>query len=75
MLSLSSRPGSLAGVAAFYSIIHVDRDRVPAVLAELRRALRPGGYLLLAFHLGEDLLHATDFHSHAVAKALHQKTA
>jgi 2-polyprenyl-3-methyl-5-hydroxy-6-metoxy-1,4-benzoquinol methylase len=66
MLALGIRPGSLAGIAAFYSIIHFDRDRVPAVLAGLHRALRPGGHLLLSFHLGTDMIHATDFHGHAV---------
>ncbi len=66
MLSLGIQPGSLAGVTAFYSIIHIERSGVPAALAELRRVLRRDGYLLLTFHLGEDTIHATDFHGHAV---------
>lgn len=45
--------GELAGIVAFYSIIHVPRDEQPAMFASWRRALRPGGHVLVAFHIGE----------------------
>jgi hypothetical protein len=32
----------------------------------LRRVLKRQGSLLLAFHLGEDVIHTTDFHHHPV---------
>jgi len=57
MLALDRPDGSLAGIAAFYSIIHVPRARVVDALGEMRRVLRPGGLLLLAFHLGDEDLH------------------
>lgn len=66
MNSMPIRMQSLAGVAAFYSIIHMDPELLRSALAEMRRALRRGGYLLLTFHLGEELIHATDFHGRAV---------
>jgi SAM-dependent methyltransferase len=47
-------------IAAFYSIIHIPRDQMVATLSELKRLLRPGGYLLLAFHLGQQTVHADD---------------
>ncbi len=49
--------GAWAGIAAFYSIIHVPRAGVTEALIELRRVLRPGGLLLLAFHLGDEVVH------------------
>lgn len=51
--------GAWAGIAAFYSVIHIPRAQVGATLRELRRVLQPGGWLLLAFHLGDEVLHLT----------------
>ena len=35
-------------------------------LAELRRVLRPGGMLLLAFHIGGDTIHLDEWWGHNV---------
>jgi ubiquinone/menaquinone biosynthesis C-methylase UbiE len=51
---------ALAGFAAFYSIIHIPRQDVTAVLKELRRVLQPGGVALLAFHLGDETRHVEE---------------
>lgn len=67
MRSLPFADGSLAGIAAFYSIIHIGRDEIPAVLAEQRRLLRPGGVLLLAFHAGNRIEHFDEFLGEAVS--------
>jgi SAM-dependent methyltransferase len=61
MFAIGLKADSLAGIAGFYSIIHVPRDRVIPVLSELRRVLRPGGSLLLAFHLGSGEMHHSEF--------------
>jgi SAM-dependent methyltransferase len=66
MLALGLGSDTLGGIAAFYSIIHVGREHVVASLSEMRRVLKRKGSLLLAFHLGEDVIHMTDFHDHPV---------
>jgi SAM-dependent methyltransferase len=57
MLALGVRSGKLAGVAAFYSIIHIPRSRVVEAIAEVRRVLQPGGLFLFTFHLGSEDSH------------------
>jgi SAM-dependent methyltransferase len=66
MLVLGLGSDTLGGIAAFYSIIHVGREQVVAALSEMRRVLKRKGSLLLAFHLGDDVIHMTDFHDHPV---------
>nr|WP_296076237.1 class I SAM-dependent methyltransferase [uncultured Actinoplanes sp.] len=53
MTRLELADASLAGVLAWFSLIHVPDDEVPAVLREFRRVLRPGGVVLIGFHVGE----------------------
>jgi SAM-dependent methyltransferase len=52
MCDLPTGEASLAGIVAFYSMIHLTRPRVPVALAEFRRVLGPGGALLAAMHGG-----------------------
>ena len=52
MCDLPAGEASLAGIVAFYSMIHLPRPRIPAALAEFRRVLAPGGALLAAMHGG-----------------------
>jgi ubiquinone/menaquinone biosynthesis C-methylase UbiE len=53
MTDLKLADGSLTGLLAWFSLIHVPDDEVPTVLAEFHRVSRPGAALLLAFHAGE----------------------
>ncbi|WP_054815286.1 class I SAM-dependent methyltransferase [Nocardia arizonensis] len=52
--------GSLAGVIAWYSLIHLPPARVPGVLSEFARVLRPKGLALLAFQAAEESVDAFD---------------
>jgi SAM-dependent methyltransferase len=57
MLALSSvADATFGGVAAFYSIIHIARERVVEALSELKRVLKPGGVLLVTFHIGKEVV-------------------
>jgi SAM-dependent methyltransferase len=49
------------GIVAFYSIIHIPPGDLPRALCELRRVLRPGGLLLLAFHIGDHVIHLDEW--------------
>ena len=61
MLALNAPENIWGGITAFYSIIHVPRDQVVDALREFKRVLRPGGLLLLAFHVGEETRHVEAF--------------
>jgi SAM-dependent methyltransferase len=45
--------GCLDGIWCCASLLHVPHDQTPAVLAEMRRVLRPGGHLALITALGD----------------------
>lgn len=66
MLALPLKSESLGGIAAFYSIIHLAHQQLPAAFREMRRVLRPGGWLLLAFHLGTETLHENELWGYSV---------
>jgi SAM-dependent methyltransferase len=57
---LSLPDASFVGVIAFYSIVHLAPDELPAIMAELRRVLMPGGLILVAFHIGRDVVHVDE---------------
>ncbi len=61
MRKLPFDDNSLAGLTAFYSIIHIPREDVTDVLRELRRVLQPGGLLFMAFHKGDHIIHLDDW--------------
>ena len=60
MTELDVADGFLGGVVAFYSIIHIPDDEIAGVLAGFHRVLRPGGVVLLAFHVGDLSRHKTE---------------
>ena len=67
MRALDLPDGALAGIVAFYSLIHIDEHEMGATLHELRRVLAPGGLLLVAFHIGEETVHRDELWGHTVS--------
>ena len=57
MLELELPDDSLGAIAAFYSVIHIERDDLDRATAEMHRVIVPGGRALLAFHRGQGEFH------------------
>lgn len=53
MTDLALTDASVAGLLAFWSLIHVPDEAVPTVFGHFRRVLRPGAPLLVGFHVGD----------------------
>jgi len=67
MRTLGFPSESFTGIAAFYSLIHLQRHEVPQALQEIHRVLQPNAWLLLAFHGGEGEVHAENWFDQGVA--------
>jgi SAM-dependent methyltransferase len=52
MTDLALPGASVAGVLAFWSLIHVPDEAVPSALGQFHRVLRPGGLLVIGYHVG-----------------------
>ncbi len=72
MGALDAADASVAGVIAWYSVIHVPASRRRGVIGEFHRVLRPGGYALLAFQVGDDTLHFDEAFGHEVSLDFHR---
>lgn len=71
MLALNIPDETWAGIAAFYSLIHITRADLPQAMRELHRTLKPGGILLVTFHIGDTTLHLDEWWGHAVNVDFH----
>ena len=67
MLALEVADEHLGGIAAFYSIVNVPRAEQPRAFAELWWVLEPGGWLLVAFHVGTEDVHLEEWWGTAVS--------
>jgi SAM-dependent methyltransferase len=71
MLALDLGANSLGGIAAFYSVIHAPPEQIPQVMREFYRVLRLGGLTLLAFHIGDEVVHRDEWWEKAVSLDFH----
>lgn len=53
MTDLNLGDGSIAGLVAWYSLIHIPDTQIGMVFQHFHRVLQPGGPLLLSFHIGD----------------------
>ena len=75
MTALPFAAASLAGLVAWYSVIHVPDQALPGVLAGFARVLRPGGVLLVASQSGEgSTLKTEGYGGHPMAVHVHRRT-
>ncbi|WP_156754910.1 class I SAM-dependent DNA methyltransferase [Actinokineospora pegani] len=72
MAALPHADASLAGLLAWYSVIHTPRPELPALFAEFHRVLAPGGTLLLAFQVGTSTKHYDELLGRAVDLDYHR---
>lgn len=62
MLALPLAGEAAAGILAFYSIVHFSPEQLRTALGEMHRVMRPGAPLLLAFHVGEQVVHVDEMY-------------
>ncbi len=63
----------VGGLCAWYSVIHIPDDVLPAVFAEFHRVLVPGGVALLAFQIGDRPRHLTEAFGESVDLMFHRR--
>jgi SAM-dependent methyltransferase len=74
MTDLALDDVSLGGVLGWYSLIHLPDEVIPGVLARFHRALRAGGVVLLAFHVGdESRLKTSGYGGHPMRLYVHRR--
>lgn len=73
MTDLDLPDGCAGGVCAWYSVIHIPDEQLPAVFAEFRRVLVPGGVALLAFQIGDRPRHLTEAFGEPVDLLFHRR--
>lgn len=61
VLGLEFEDDSIAGVVAFYTIIHFTTEHVEKFFREVFHVLQPGGIFLLTYHIGEETIHLEEF--------------
>ena len=67
MFALPLEDASVAGIVAFYAIVHLRTDELAVPFREMHRALRPGGLAAIAFHVGTESIHVDELFGRATS--------
>ena len=59
--SLPNESDSIAGILAFYCIVHLTPEQLVPMFSEIHRVLSDRGVLLLSFHVGSEVVRAENF--------------
>lgn len=74
MTNLGLADDSVAGLVAWYSLIHVPDTEFGTALAHFQRVLRPGGPLLVGFHVGDETVVRTEgYGGHPMHLCVHRR--
>jgi SAM-dependent methyltransferase len=73
MTDLDLPDNHFGGVCAWYSTIHVPDSHLRQVFSEFHRVLAPGGYVLLAFQVGDQPRHLTEAFGASVDLLFHRR--
>ncbi|MFJ4190436.1 class I SAM-dependent methyltransferase [Kitasatospora sp. NPDC089509] len=71
LLALPAADGEFSAAVALYSVIHLEPAELLPAFVEMRRVLRPGGVLLVSFHLGEEVRRLEEWWGHRVDVDFH----
>jgi ubiquinone/menaquinone biosynthesis C-methylase UbiE len=61
ILNLEFEAESIAGIVAFYAIVHFSREQISEAFHEIFRVLKPDGVFLFTYHIGEGAIHLDEF--------------
>lgn len=73
MLGLGLPDGSLGGLLAWYSTIHVPDEELPCAFAKFHRVLAPGAHVQLGFQVGDELLRYTEAWGREISLDFHRR--
>lgn len=66
ILDLEFKDDSIAGIVAFYAVVHFSQNQIQKAFCEIFRVLQPDGVFLFTYHIGEGAIHLDEFLGKAV---------
>jgi len=61
ILELEFENDSIAGIVAFYVVLHFTKEQVEMAFREVFRVLQPGAIFLLTYHIGDKTIRVEEF--------------